>query len=162
MSQQAVVDDFLDFPQREAKVLRRANEVQAKELRGGEQLVAALGMRGRLQQTAPQVVAHHMHRDIALPCQLADRHQRQRHFFLGRHRLAPGEVLIRLDLCLAHRSTGLAVGEASNARIGRRRTDVRGHSCMNRRSLPALNGPITTSPWVVRRRGAASWPVAAA
>ena len=48
MSQQAVADDFLDFSQREAELLRRTNEVQSLELRSREALIPAVGMRGRL------------------------------------------------------------------------------------------------------------------
>lgn len=46
--EQAVADDFLDFGQRETKLLCRANEVQALELRSREELIPALGVRGRL------------------------------------------------------------------------------------------------------------------
>ena len=48
MPLQAVADDFLDFGQREAELLRRTNEVQALELLSREELIPALGMRGRL------------------------------------------------------------------------------------------------------------------
>ena len=48
MSLQAVADDFLDFGQRETKLLCRANEVQALELRSREELIPALSVRGRL------------------------------------------------------------------------------------------------------------------
>ena len=48
MPLQAVADDFLDFGQRETKLLCRANEVQALELRSREELIPALGVRGRL------------------------------------------------------------------------------------------------------------------
>src|SRR3546814_3930305 len=47
MPLQAVADDFLDFGQRETKLLCRANEVQALELRSREELIPALGVRGR-------------------------------------------------------------------------------------------------------------------